>query len=328
MLPDEKLRALVSLYHQADSFITLDNLSDRIDAAFTGHSTINLGSYTSSVKSMRDDLERRRMEARVTEWDKATANSSRDVDNYSQGWSRIKKRREIRVKHALHGMSDEGDLPGLEVVKDGIEGTKFSRQLHSDVRDLLSNKGPSNWRSPFACHDSYPGRFTIDTESPLLGSIKPYRRQVVISTGKTDWDREVTETRGSLAALLSGAKNVTNLPIAEPTPPATPSRKAVRTPAGVFRSSDSTRISILNGSHNTIADDIDQETVLVFPDFTCVTNIPRTREGARGLWEWAVDPAVERGNAIVEKSPFKTWILPYSCVILLCQFSRGLVQRD
>ncbi|KAG5729995.1 hypothetical protein E4T56_gene20208 [Termitomyces sp. T112] len=144
MLPDEKLRALVSLYHQADSFITLDNLSDRIDAAFTGHSTINLGSYTSSVKSMRDDLERRRMEARVTEWDKATANSSRDVDNYSQGWSRIKKRREIRVKHALHGMSDEGDLPGLEVVKDGIEGTKFSRQLHSDVRDLLSNKGPSN----------------------------------------------------------------------------------------------------------------------------------------------------------------------------------------
>ncbi|KNZ79925.1 hypothetical protein J132_08583 [Termitomyces sp. J132] len=145
MLPDEKLRALVSLYHQADSFITLDNLSDRIDAAFTGHSTINLGSYTSSVKSMRDDLERRRMEARVTEWDKATANSSRDVDNYSQGWSRIKKRREIRVKHALHGMSDEGDLPGLEVVKDGIEGTKFSRQLHSDVRDLLSNKGPSNW---------------------------------------------------------------------------------------------------------------------------------------------------------------------------------------
>ncbi|KAG5718007.1 Actin patches distal protein 1, partial [Termitomyces sp. T112] len=78
----------------------------------------------------------------------------------------------------------------------------------------------------------------------------------------------------------------------------------------------------LNGSHNTIADDIDQETVLVFPDFTCVTNIPRTREGARGLWEWAVDPAVERGNAIVEKSPFKTWILPYSCVILLCSHKK------
>ncbi|KAG6890948.1 hypothetical protein C0995_000905 [Termitomyces sp. Mi166 len=168
-------------------------------------------------------------------------------------------------------------------------------------------------------HDSYPGRFTIDTESPLLGSVKPYRRQVVISTGKTDWDREVTETKGSLAALLAGAKNHANLPIAEPTPPVTPSPKAVRTPAGVFRSSDSTKISILNGSHNTIADDLDQETVLVFPDYTVVTNVPRTREGALGLWGWAVDPVVERGlaNATIEKLPFKTWILPYSCVILL-----------
>ncbi|KAG6820450.1 hypothetical protein H0H93_000446 [Arthromyces matolae] len=171
-------------------------------------------------------------------------------------------------------------------------------------------------------HDSYPGRFTIDTVSPLLGSIKPYRRQVVISTGKTDWDREVTETKGSLAAFLAGAKNHTNLPIAEPTPPATPAPKAVRAPAGVFRSSESTKISILNGSHNTMADDIDQETILVFPDYTVVTNVPRTRDGARRLWECAVDPATERGSLVLEKSPFKTWILPYSCVILLCSHKK------
>ncbi|KAG6829318.1 hypothetical protein H0H92_004921 [Tricholoma furcatifolium] len=165
-------------------------------------------------------------------------------------------------------------------------------------------------------------RFTIDTTSPLLGSIKPYRRQVVISTGKTDWEREVTETKGSLAALLAGAKNHANLPIAEPTPPVTPAPKAVRTPAGVFRSSDSTKISILNGSHNTMADDVDQETVLVFPDYTIVTNIPRTKEGALGLWEGAIDPAIERGTAALEKTPFKTWILPYSCVILLCSHKK------
>ncbi|KAG6911634.1 hypothetical protein DXG01_007884 [Tephrocybe rancida] len=170
-----------------------------------------------------------------------------------------------------------------------------------------------------AGHDTYPNRLLIDTTSPLLGSIKPYRRQVVISTGKSDWDREVTETKGSLAALLAAAKNHADLPIAEPTPPVTPAPKAVRSVAGVFRSSDSTRISILNGSHNTMADDIDQETVLVFPDYTIITNVPRTREGARGLWESAIDPAVERGSAILEKTPFKTWVLPYSCVIMLCQ---------
>ncbi|KAG6855069.1 hypothetical protein C0991_005998 [Blastosporella zonata] len=123
----------------------------------------------------------------------------------------------------------------------------------------------------------------------------------------TIFQREVTETRGSLAALLAGAKNLANLPIAEPTPPVTPAPKAVRAPAGVFRSSDSTRISILNGSYNTMADDVEQDTVLVFPDYTIVTNIPRTREGARGLWESAIDPAVERGSIILEKTPFKTW---------------------
>ncbi|KAG6886078.1 hypothetical protein C0993_004068 [Termitomyces sp. T159_Od127] len=171
-------------------------------------------------------------------------------------------------------------------------------------------------------HDSYPGRLTIDTDSPLLGTVKPYRRQVVISTGKTDWDREVTETRGSLAALLCGAKNAANLPIAEPTPPATPSPQAARAPAGVFRAADSTRVSILNGSHSTIADDAEQDTVLVFPDYTAVADVPRTRDGARALWEWAVDPAVERGSAVVEKMPFRTWVLPYSCVILLCSHKK------
>lgn len=144
--------------------------------------------------------------------------------------------------------------------------------------------------------------------------------QVIISTGKSDWDREVTETKGSLAALLLGAQNHANLPISEPAPPQPQTNgKVVRSAAGVFRSSDSTKISILNGSHNTMSDDIDKETVLIFPDYTIVAEVPRTREGAQGLWESAVDPDVGRGGAIIEKAPYKTWVLPYSCVILLCK---------
>ncbi|KAF8076150.1 multicopper oxidase-domain-containing protein [Lyophyllum atratum] len=166
-------------------------------------------------------------------------------------------------------------------------------------------------------HESYPDRFDVDRDSQMLGSVKPYRRQVVISTGKSDWDREVTETKGSLAAYLMAAQNHSNLPISEPTPPSTPPPKAVRATPGVFRPQDSTRISILNGSHNTMSDDIDQETVLIFPDYTIVADVPRTREGAQGLWESAVDPNVDRGGAVLEKTPFKTWVLPYSCVILL-----------
>lgn len=148
--------------------------------------------------------------------------------------------------------------------------------------------------------------------------------QVVISTGKSDWDREITDTKGSLAAHLLSAQNQGNLPIAEPAPPRPPqpplqhNGKMVRQTAGVFRSTDATRISILNASHVTMSDDDDLETVLVFPDYTAVADVTRSREGAQKLWESAVDPEVGRGGIRHEKSPFKTWVLPYSCVILLC----------
>lgn len=70
-----------------------------------------------------------------------------------------------------------------------------------------------------------------------------------------------------------------------------------------------------------MSDDLDLETVLVFPDYTIVADIPRSREGAQALWESTVDPDVGRGGAgtLFQKSSLKTWVLPYSCVILLCK---------
>jgi hypothetical protein len=145
-------------------------------------------------------------------------------------------------------------------------------------------------------------------------------QQVVISTGKSDWDREITETKGSLAAYLLGAQNQASLPISEPPPPYPENRKPVRTAApGVFSSSDSTRISILNGSHHTMSEDDEQDTVLVFPDYMIVADVSRTRQGAQQLWETVVDPDVKREDAMHPNTPFKTWVLPYSCVILLCE---------
>jgi hypothetical protein len=147
-------------------------------------------------------------------------------------------------------------------------------------------------------------------------------KKVVISTGKTDWDREITETKGSLAAYLLGAQGHASLPISDPVPPpASPipnGKLAAKSTEGVFRSTDSTRISILNGSHNTMSEDTEDETVLIFPDYTIVADVSKSRESAQLLWESAMDPSVQRGDAVLEKSPFKTWVLPYSCVILLC----------
>lgn len=163
---------------------------------------------------------------------------------------------------------------------------------------------------------------------------------MVISTGKSDWEREVTEAKGTLAAYLLEVQN-SNSP-AKSAKPAKPKKlpvddapksrndalkpqddalKPPKPPAGIFRSAESSKISILNGSHLTICDDDEQDTILVFPDYTLITGVRQSIEGAQGLWSLAVDPKVGRvGPAGIDVHPegIETWIIPYSCVILLC----------
>jgi len=92
--------------------------------------------------------------------------------------------------------------------------------------------------------------------------------------------------------------------------------------SGIFASSDTSRVSILNGSHKTLSDDDDHDTVLVFPDFKVVTEVPRSLDGAQELWKSSVHPNLGRAGATLPNSSIKTWILPYSCVILLCSHKK------
>src|SRR5438105_13868122 len=56
-----------------------------------------------------------------------------------------------------------------------------------------------------ACTDeeqvSYPSYISksIDRELPLAGSVKPYGRHILISTGRTDWIHSIDEEEGSVA---------------------------------------------------------------------------------------------------------------------------------
>ncbi|KAF8709414.1 Sucrase/ferredoxin-like, partial [Rhizoctonia solani] len=164
-------------------------------------------------------------------------------------------------------------------------------------------------------HEEWPNRFDVDLSSDMLGSVKPYGRQVVISTGKSDWVREVTEESNSLAEHLN---NVHGKLVSSST--ARPS-KSEGAPAGVFTASDSTRLSVLNGSHREVGCAPKTHTVLVFPDYKLVKDVPATTEGASELWKAVLDPAVG-----IEGKPsgagMKSWILPYSAVILLCSHKR------
>ncbi|KAF8633675.1 hypothetical protein AX15_001286 [Amanita polypyramis BW_CC] len=160
-------------------------------------------------------------------------------------------------------------------------------------------------------HDEYPSRFDVDTTSQMLGTVKPYRRQILISTGRSDWDREVTETPHSLAAHVLSARQS-----AQSESTTTSDDKATESP--IFQPTDSNRISILNASHHSMSCNENNETVIVFPDYKFVTEVHRSPEGAQIIWNNVVNPAVDRTGVPREKSPLKSWVLPYACVILLC----------
>jgi len=87
---------------------------------------------------------------------------------------------------------------------------------------------------------------------------------------------------------------------------------------GIFGVNDTSRVAILNGSHKSLSDEESLESVLVFPDYKVVTEVPRSLEGAKDLWESVLNPP---GNSIRD-STFESWVLPYSCVILLCESGR------
>ncbi|KAL4242024.1 Thioredoxin-like ferredoxin [Abortiporus biennis] len=187
-------------------------------------------------------------------------------------------------------------------------------------------------------HEEFPSRFDVDRETQLFGTIKPYRRQVVISTGKSDWAREVTEDSGTLAAYLNSISSKSKGPKAEGGQREEGEKKKNKNDASspIFRATEQSKISILNGSHHSLSNEADTETVLVFPDFKVVSEVKNSVEGAQKLWNVAIDPKVGRagrdeeaaeeeekeGESALSGSTLRSWVLPYAAVILLCSHKK------
>ncbi|KAI0686787.1 Sucrase/ferredoxin-like-domain-containing protein [Cytidiella melzeri] len=157
-------------------------------------------------------------------------------------------------------------------------------------------------------HDEYPSRFDVDMETQLLGSMKPYARQLVVSTGKADWAHDVTSVSGSLAYYLNETSS-SSPPSHKSHPLHQKDTAAPNTVPGVHSSGSGTKTTILNGSHHSISDEPNQDTVLVFPDYKVLTEVDRSTTGAKALW---ADLQEER----------KGHVLPYACVILLCSHKK------
>ncbi|KDR83362.1 hypothetical protein GALMADRAFT_43078, partial [Galerina marginata CBS 339.88] len=127
-LPPAKVRALIALYHQADSWITEKDLLDRIDNAFvpelpTSKSPADhdyLHGRTISWTRM-EDLEKVRKEMKIApkmaQWDRSLSGNL----GIGADWSGKASKRELKVIAALYGVespADERLLPGLEVLRE------------------------------------------------------------------------------------------------------------------------------------------------------------------------------------------------------------------
>jgi len=105
----------------------------------------------------------------------------------------------------------------------------------------------------------------------------------------------------------------------DPPKPSTPASASppVSLP-GVFVNTETKRLGVINGSHNTHSEE-GNETCIVLPDYTLWLEVPPTSEGAEALWKSALDPAYPRTG--VGRTGLKCYTIPFNCVILLCESS-------
>ena len=170
----------------------------------------------------------------------------------------------------------------------------------------------------------------VDTTSNMLGSFKPFTKQVVISTGKHDWEHNITDNELTLAGMLDRTQDTFKLkddtgimsrimakraanPSGQKTPPLSTITPKIE---GVFdtRLQGNGIIQILNGSHISSSNKSQRESALVFPDYVIVENIAVNREAAEDFFKshLAVNHLVASERAI------KTYPLPYIATVLIC----------
>ncbi|KAI0080750.1 hypothetical protein K474DRAFT_164288 [Panus rudis PR-1116 ss-1] len=126
-LPPQKLRALVSLYHRAHTFVTRENLDTVIDQAFTREpSPLALYEREKDIATLRDELRNRRMHPKVGKGTAIIQSSMVRMDS-GHSWSETVQKRERQITNALFGLEGRSKA-GLEVVLEEHDRIKSQRE--------------------------------------------------------------------------------------------------------------------------------------------------------------------------------------------------------
>ena len=123
-LPAAKMRALVALYHQADTWVTPENLLQKIDEAFvpgTANSEfLEENRHIVSYEEIEKARKAMQTSPKMAVWEKGS-NAFVDRSRKAKSWSDNREKREMKVIEALYGVvttADASVLPGLEVVEE------------------------------------------------------------------------------------------------------------------------------------------------------------------------------------------------------------------
>ncbi|OCF37662.1 hypothetical protein I316_00789 [Kwoniella heveanensis BCC8398] len=184
-----------------------------------------------------------------------------------------------------------------------------------------------------------PKGFDMDWETDLYDSSKGGKgRIVVISTGKSDWERDHVDEKDSLAHHLDNVISSAPTPKAASTKPSNHSTlpyiapSAFPAPSEPLTSPIPVQPSLYSSSLISQSDDPSDQTVLVFPDWKVTLEIENTKQGAQGLYDAQLDGKLGRAGKKLSEVNAKevesgldrrrSWVLPYRAIVLLCSHKK------
>ena len=168
------MRALISLYHQADSFITLDNLEQRIHLSFLNSDPLaRVMSSNLTYTDLRRLIDERRSAPRMGAGNDNPTHISLPVQRETL-WSERSTGREMRVFQALYGV-DAAGKPGLEVLEESKE--RIEQNILEDQRMAAAREPPE------VCFGSLYTRRAVDCDT-FTGVMKVLRAEMMIMSEK------------------------------------------------------------------------------------------------------------------------------------------------
>ncbi|CAG8707825.1 13599_t:CDS:2 [Cetraspora pellucida] len=160
-------------------------------------------------------------------------------------------------------------------------------------------------------HSSYPSYLKIDYKSTLEGTVKPYIKHVLISTGKSDWNSHIEDDLGSLAANLNKVIKFDS------------GKKSGYFNVDANGEIEKPRIVITNSDRQNSDNDPSfskGNDILLFPDNILVRNV--SPKYASEFYKKFLSSTLDEKDQYIPSFNFTVEPMPYKAVIVICSHKR------